>query len=301
MVVHIEQHNGTPTPFLDGKPMFAGYMWTRAPKNEGYEQASIAKQYADAGIHLYAFDVGAGGRTPEWCGPGPGRDSHFDLSTVEGRLGRILDVDPDARFHFRVYLEMRQQWWYNMYPEEREVDSEGTLLTQSFASAVWREQAKDFIMGALADGDKFKEELAAFTREAGISDRTLAAALKELATAKLIIGTLEGRKKKYSIFEPLQPLQPIYNTLQGLQRSHPGNLELTSEEKELLVKHWTDRGKPTVILGQSQWFNLEAMLYSTDNYLAQKRRDHTPALRQILVRWSNNHMEVPNESIEVRS
>jgi DNA-binding HxlR family transcriptional regulator len=164
-----------------------------------------------------------------------------------------------------------------------------------------KEQARDLIMYALADGDKFREELTAFVREAGISDRTFASALKELEIAKLIVGTLEGRKKKYSTFGSLQTMQPIYNTMHGLQRSHPGNRELTSEEKELLVKHWTDRGKPTVTLGRSQWFNLEAILYSTDMYLAQKRRDHTPALRQILVRWSNNHMEVPNESIEVRS
>ena len=163
-----------------------------------------------------------------------------------------------------------------------------------------REQARDLIVDALADGDKLREELTAFVREAGISDRTLAAALKELETAKLIVSTFEGRKKKYSTFAHLQSLQPIY-PLQGLQKSHPSNGELTLEEKELLVKQWTDRGKPTVTLDQSQWFNLEAMLYSTDNYLAQKRRDHTPALRQILVRWSNNHMEVPNESIEVRS
>jgi len=84
---------------------------------------------------------------------------------------------------------------------------------------------------ALADGDKLIEELTAFTREAGISDRSFAAALKELETAKLIVGTLEGRKKKYSAFELLQPLQPIY-PLQELQKSHPGNGEITPEEKE---------------------------------------------------------------------
>lgn len=170
-----------------------------------------------------------------------------------------------------------------------EVDEESTK----------REQARDLIMGALADGDKLREELAAFTREAGISDRTLASALKELETAKLIVGSFEGRKKKYATFAPLQTLQHIY-PLQELQKSRPGNGELTPEEKALLVKQWTDRGKPTVILGQSQWFNLEALLHSTDTYLAQKCRDHTPALRQVLARWNNNHTEVPNESIKVR-
>jgi hypothetical protein len=76
--------------------------------------------------------------------------------------------------------------------------------------------------------------------------------------------------------------------------------ELTSEEKRALLKHWLDRGKPTVILGQARWFNLEVLLYSTDTYVAQRRRDRTPALRQILARWNNNQAEVPNEGIEVR-
>ncbi|MGB5924579.1 MAG: hypothetical protein WBH01_00575 [Dehalococcoidia bacterium] len=76
--------------------------------------------------------------------------------------------------------------------------------------------------------------------------------------------------------------------------------ELTPEETQALLKHWLDRGKPTVILDQARWFNLQALLYSTDSFVAQKRRDHTPALRQILARWNNNQAEVPNENIEVR-
>jgi hypothetical protein len=76
--------------------------------------------------------------------------------------------------------------------------------------------------------------------------------------------------------------------------------ELTPEEKQALLKNWLDRGKPTVTLGQARWFNLEALLYSTDTYVAECRRDHTPALRQILARWNNNQVEVPNENIEVR-
>ena len=82
------------------------------------------------------------------------------------------------------------------------------------------------ISRALADGDNFRDELTAFIRKAGISDRTPVSTLKELETAKLIVSTLEGRKKKYSTFKPLQPLHPIYNILQGLQKSHPGNNEL---------------------------------------------------------------------------
>jgi hypothetical protein len=78
--------------------------------------------------------------------------------------------------------------------------------------------------------------------------------------------------------------------------------ELTTDEKQALLKHWLDRGKPTITLGQARWFNLRALLYSSDTYVAQRRRDHTPALRQLLARWNSNHTEVPNEgeTIEVR-
>ena len=78
--------------------------------------------------------------------------------------------------------------------------------------------------------------------------------------------------------------------------------ELTPEEKQALLQHWLDRGKPTVTLGEARWFNLKALLYSNDTFIAQKRSDHTPELRQLLARWNDNHTEVPNESetIEVR-
>ena len=159
-----------------------------------------------------------------------------------------------------------------------------------------RQRARDLIMDAVADGDKLREELTAFTREASIGDRTFAAALKELETAKLIVGTFEGRKKKYSTPAPLQSSQPILYTVQDLQNSHPGNGELTPDEKQALVKHWLARGKPTITLGQSQWFNLRSIIYSTDTFLAQKRCDHTPELRQLLARWNDNRTEVRNES-----
>jgi len=71
------------------------------------------------------------------------------------------------------------------------------------------------------------------------------------------------------------------------------------EEKQALLKHWLDRGKPTITLGQAHWFHLEVLLYSTDTYVAQRRRDRTPSLRQLLAHW-NNQAEVPNEIIEVR-
>jgi hypothetical protein len=75
--------------------------------------------------------------------------------------------------------------------------------------------------------------------------------------------------------------------------------ELTPEEKQALLQHWLDRGKPTVTFGQARWFDLKVLLHSTDTYVAQKRREHTPELRQILARWNNNQAEVRNAAIEV--
>jgi AraC-like DNA-binding protein len=169
-----------------------------------------------------------------------------------------------------------------------------------------RDQARDLILEALADGDKFREDLAAIAREAGISDRTFAGALKELETARLIVGSFENRKRKYSTFAVLQSLQPVY-PLQGLQRCKSHNGELTPEEKDALMERWQDRGQPPVTLGQAQWFNLQALLCSADPFLAGKCRHHAPELRQLLARWSNNHaepaspkLEVSNEGIEAR-
>jgi hypothetical protein len=63
-------------------------------------------------------------------------------------MGRLLDADPDAKVHLRMYFEFMRHnggWWHALYPDELEIDSEERPITQSFASTIWREQAKDFI------------------------------------------------------------------------------------------------------------------------------------------------------------
>lgn len=83
-----------------------------------------------------------------------------------------------------------------------------------------KEQAKEIVKEALAEGDKFREDLLVLTRQTGISDRTVAQALKELETAKVAASHLDGRKKKYSTFA----------TLQTLQECKGDDVELTAEE-----------------------------------------------------------------------
>lgn len=148
----VQHHNGTPTLVLNGEPAFASYLWAAGPTPSGYPMADVARAYGVVGIHGVAFDVGAGGPCPEWCGPGEDHEGHFDFTTVGARFARILDANPDARFHLRVHFEMggaARQWWRDLYPEECELDSAGRRSTQSFASPVWRAQAKAFIRAHL--------------------------------------------------------------------------------------------------------------------------------------------------------
>ena len=60
MISRVKMHNGTPTLFMENHPAFAGYLWASAPTTEAYPVADVARAYADAGIHLHAFDVGVG-------------------------------------------------------------------------------------------------------------------------------------------------------------------------------------------------------------------------------------------------
>jgi hypothetical protein len=149
MIAHVKTHNGTPTLFLDGKPAFYGLMWGSPPAPDGYPLKECARYYGEAGIHLFTFDMGTGGNPPDWCGPKPGRSEHWDFSTLEGRFGQVLEADPEARFHLRVHLEM-PAWWQKLYPEECELASDGRRLCQSFASKVWREQAKAYLKALIA-------------------------------------------------------------------------------------------------------------------------------------------------------
>jgi hypothetical protein len=148
LVAQVKPYNGTPTLFLNGKPTFAGMCWVTTPSSEGWRDAVSAPAVAKAGIHIYSFDAGKGF---EWVEPKAGRSDPFDFSTVEARYGRIIEADPLARFHLRLYFEVApDDWWMKAYPDECEITSEGRPYGQSFASEVWRKQVKDFLMALIA-------------------------------------------------------------------------------------------------------------------------------------------------------
>ena len=159
--VEVKPHNGSPALFLDGRPVFPAINWVSGPAPDKWDFVGQARKSAAAGIHIYAFDVGKG---TEWVGPGPGRPGDFDLTTVEARFRRVLEADPAALFHLRVYLEPGHgDWWEQAHPGECEVLSDGRRNGMSFASRVWRDEAKAFLRVYIAH-----------FRKIGLFDRVIA-------------------------------------------------------------------------------------------------------------------------------
>ena len=161
LLAQVKSHNGAPTLFLNGRPTFPGIFWVSGPEPDRWDYAEQARRNAGAGIHIYAFDVGKG---REWIGPATDPAHPFDFSTIEARFGRILEADPEALFHLRIYLEAGHgDWWEKAYPEECEITSEGKRNGMSFASKAWRDQVKEFLR---AYADHF--------RQIGLSEHVLA-------------------------------------------------------------------------------------------------------------------------------
>jgi hypothetical protein len=139
----VKPFHGSPALFLDGKPVFPAINWVSGPQADGWIFEEQARRSTETGLHIYAFDVGKG---TEWVGPGPGRSGDFDFSTVEARFGRVIKSDPGALFHLRIYLETgHDDWWEKAHSGECEILSDGRRNGMSFASKVWREQAKEFL------------------------------------------------------------------------------------------------------------------------------------------------------------
>ncbi|MGD0783869.1 MAG: hypothetical protein ABSA30_13525, partial [Candidatus Aminicenantales bacterium] len=161
LLAEVKAFHGRPVLHLNGKPVFPAIDWVSGPRPDGWDFARQARMNKETGIHVYAFDVGKG---VEWIGPGTSPEHPYDFSTVAARFGRVLDADPDALFHLRIYLETgHDDWWERAYPGECEILSDGRRNGQSFASAVWRAQAKDFLAA-----------YAAALKKEGLSERILA-------------------------------------------------------------------------------------------------------------------------------
>lgn len=145
MKATIETHNGTPTLFLDDRPVFANCQLVGPVNLQGLEglQSSV-RAFAQNGIHIYSIDaVGT-----EWRGPRPGSSSPYDFTETGPRFMAVLDADPDALFLLRMGFETRymlDNWWNLAYPDETEVLTTGPFPSASYASQVWQTQTQDFL------------------------------------------------------------------------------------------------------------------------------------------------------------
>jgi hypothetical protein len=75
------------------------------------------------------------------------------------------------------------------------------------------------------------------------------------------------------------------------------NDELTPDEKQALIKHWLDRGKPVLQFGCGSYIlDLRALLQCTDPFVVERLARRTRPLRYLLARWNNDRTEVPDES-----
>jgi len=244
MVAYLKQWNGTPTVFFEGAPVFPGISCGWAPTAEGWDGAPQARILAPAGIHLYAFDCGAGGQPHEWVGPGAGhagKNGHFDFSQMKARYGHVIDVDPEARFFLRFHLEIYDKWWLEMYPEERDVDSDGNMQQQSFASTVWREQSKDLL-----------REYVLHLREFGLEDRVFAWQTGAGHTGEWVKGMTSMRWQCGDFSVPMRRrwrawLRETYGDVEALQQAWNDktvtfeNAEVPTEAENLGAKHQSFR------------------------------------------------------------
>jgi len=164
----LKDNHGTPTLYLNGKPVFYGLMWGSAPSPDDYPLKECARYYGQAGVHFFTFDMGMQGNPPDWCGPRSGSVNFYNFDVLQKKFDEVIKADPEAHFHLRVHLEALE-WWQKLYPDECELTADGRRPTQSFASKVWREQAKDYLRALIAYINKngMAERVVAYQTGAG--------------------------------------------------------------------------------------------------------------------------------------
>ncbi len=165
MKAHVRPHNGAPTLFLDGQPVYANLQWIGGftlsdPKSVELTQTAM-RAFAQAGVHLYTLD----GLNNDWSGPREGSDLTWDFTDNGPRLQKAVDADPEALFNLRLMFETRHllnNWWNKQHPEEVEVLSVFEANSASYASKVWHQDVKDLLTA-----------LVAHLRQAGMYDRVI--------------------------------------------------------------------------------------------------------------------------------
>ncbi|MCS6847612.1 MAG: hypothetical protein RMN52_07860 [Anaerolineae bacterium] len=210
MKAEIRSHNGTPTIFLNDRPVFANFNLL-SPFDGDYREPSlpVARKFGELGIHLYSIDS----IITEWCGPRKDDPSHYDFSTVGPRLHAILDQNPNAHFLLRMGFETRGlpgRWWNRAYPGELEIVAEeadslpeieryrsncvedANHITQSYASKIWQQHVKDLLRAYIRH-----------LRSIGLYDRVIAYQIAAGASGEWVKGDSDQMNRFGDYSQPM--------------------------------------------------------------------------------------------------
>ena len=105
---HVHPHNGTPTLFLNGEPVYAAMHWLAGgfDPDGSYQNDYAVREFARSGVHMNAVGI-----APAWCGAVAPSTPDADLEEAGRLLRAVLAADPQALFHLRIYLESGS--WFN--------------------------------------------------------------------------------------------------------------------------------------------------------------------------------------------
>lgn len=141
----VENQNGVPTLFVDGKPINAAAYISYLDEYACYED------FTKAGYRIYSFPTYFGGRGINvHSGLKPFRRGIFDsretpdFTVFDQDVERILDACPDALIFPRICM-MMPLWWEEENPQELNQLSDGSFCRESFSSSKWRLDATDML------------------------------------------------------------------------------------------------------------------------------------------------------------
>ena len=134
--------NGLPLIQIGEKeytPMiYMSHFWQGFDSNPDF--VKNVEHFRDAGIHLYGIGVEV---ADVWNGYGK-----FDFSLAKEKIGRMLDIDPEARFLFCIGAYQAPKWWVMDNQDElvryanaevnfNENDTNSNCAQPSYASEIW--------------------------------------------------------------------------------------------------------------------------------------------------------------------
>lgn len=154
-ILHIHDHHGAPTLFMDEQPIFTTiYLTVRNSKMHlnGWQGDPYFEQFRDAGFHFYSIELPTSFDDAYDATTRSFRSEAFDRLEV---LRQYAKLDPRARFLLRVGIEPRGEnsVWIQQHPDECEVlesRAKGIYPTPSYASKIWLDDAAAFLRTLIA-------------------------------------------------------------------------------------------------------------------------------------------------------